>query len=221
MDEQIISDLYKKPIISDEQNDIKYVSKLLITKENIDYLNQKQKRKINYNIKRLLNNPNLTQPQLIYFGILFQKHIINLVKSLGYKTLYDENLVQLFNNENKKVKNKGKKDIDLCFVIDNIIYYFEIKTNLYLDTEKSYVSDKKMRLLSEYISSQYPEYKLEVCCLTAWYEKEKDMTIRPHYKICFMNEFYNIIGLTKISKDDHQNMLHELGEKIIKIEVDF
>lgn len=208
---------YENPVITEKQNSIKYLSKLFITKENIDYLNQKQKRATNYNIKKLLNNYDLTQAQVIYFGILFQKLIISLVKDLGYNTLYDENLVQLFHIDNNKIKNKGKKDIDLCFIIGNTIYYYEIKTNLYLDTEKSYVSDKKMRLLSNYIATEYPNYKLEVGCLTAWYEHEKEMTIRPHYKIFFMNEFFKILGLTNISKSEYQSMLYSLGEKIKKV----
>lgn len=209
--------LYKKPIITDKENNIDFISNIFITTENINYLNKKQKRKTNYNIKKLLNNYNLTQSQQIYFGIQFEKNIIKILKELGYKTLYDENLVQLFNNDKKKIKNKGKKDIDLCFVINNTIYYFEVKTNLYLDTEKAYVSDKKMRLLSDYISDEYPNYNLVVGCLTAWYEYEKDMTIRPHYKIFFMNEFFNIIGLNNITKQEYETMLHKIGENIKKV----
>lgn len=209
--------LYKKPIITNKENNIDFISNIFITTENINYLNKKQKRKTNYNIKKLLNNYNLTQSQQIYFGIQFEKNIIKILKELGYKTLYDENLVQLFNNDKKKIKNKGKKDIDLCFVINNTIYYFEVKTNLYLDTEKAYVSDKKMRLLSDYISDEYPNYELVVGCLTAWYEYEKEMTIRPHYKIFFMNEFFNIIGLNNITKQEYETMLHKIGENIKKV----
>ena len=209
--------LYKKPIITDKENNIDFISNIFITTENINYLNKKQKRKTNYNIKKLLNNYNLTQSQQIYFGIQFEKNIIKILKELGYKTLYDENLVQLFNNEKKKIKNKGKKDIDLCFVINKTIYYFEVKTNLYLDTEKAYVSDKKMRLLSDYISDEYPNYELVVGCLTAWFEYEKEMTIRPHYKIYFINEFFNIIGLNNITKQEYETMLHKIGENIKKV----
>ena len=207
--------LYEKPNITDKENNIDFISNIFITNENIDYLNQKPKKKTNYNIKKLLNNYSLTQSQQIYFGIQFEKNIKKILKQLGYKTLYDENLVQLFNNDKKEVKNKGKKDIDLCFIINNVIYYFEVKTNLYLDTEKAYVSDKKMRLLKDYILDEYPNYELVVGCLTAWYNYEKEMTIRPHYKIYFMNEFFNIIRLNNITKQEYECMLHRIGQKIV------
>lgn len=186
--------------------------KNMYKEEYIKYLNKPPKdKKSDFNFKRLLGNDDLKQYQAIRLGIFYQKYIIDVVKDSGVETLYDQNLVQLF--EKSKIKNKGKKDVDLCFIIDKNIYYFEIKTNLYLDTEKTYVSDKKMRLLSKYISNEYKDYNLISGCLTAWYQYEKGMTIRPHSKIYFMKDLFKLLKLS-VSQNDHNEMLLDLGKMI-------
>jgi len=194
------------------EESIEICKRNMFKEEHIIYLNKPPKeKKSDYNFKRLLQNDYIEQFQAIRLGIFYQKYLRNIVHDSGIATLYDENLVQLF--EKTKIKNKGKKDVDLCFIIDKNIYYFEVKTNLYLDTEKTYVSDKKMRLLSQYISDEYKDYNLISGCLTGWYEYEKGMTVRPHGNVVYMGEFYSLIKLI-MKKEDHMDLLLELGTKI-------
>ena len=45
--------------------------------------------------------------------------------------------------------------------INKIIYYAEIKGNLYLDTEKAFQTCKKIQMITYDLQEEYPEYKIK------------------------------------------------------------
>ena len=99
-----------------------------------------------FNVKRLLNNNKLNQSQSIRFGKIFEKFIKDLIKSRGYE-LINEGLIDVYETGSKT--NKGKKDLDICFIKEETIYYFESKLNLNLDSEKSKATDNKISDINE------------------------------------------------------------------------
>jgi hypothetical protein len=75
-----------------------------------------------------------------------------------------------------------KKDIDLLFrdVSKNIVYYYELKSNINLDTEKLPATIEKVKMIEEYLKKVYPEYQIKSAILN-WsvyskkeYEKNKN-----------------------------------------------
>jgi hypothetical protein len=63
----------------------------------------------------------------------------------------------------KEVSNGESKDIDFIIVnkSENIIYYYELKSNAELDTEKLPVTIDKVKVITEYLTSKYPQYQIE------------------------------------------------------------
>lgn len=68
------------------------------------------------------------------------------------------------NLKNIKGKNiKGKKERDIIFIDKNkkIIYYFEVKSNINLDTEKSKSTYIKILKIKDEIEEEYPDYMIK------------------------------------------------------------
>ena len=127
--------------------------KILLTEENIDYL--KDEKIESWNIKKLLGI-NLTQSQSIKFGFVFQTIVKELIISAG-GVIIDKRFIDIYNTGNSGKKNKGLKDVDILFSMNNIIYYFEMKTNLNLDSEKSKSTDIKVADITNWVVDNYPD----------------------------------------------------------------
>jgi len=175
----------------------------LITEENINYMNNK-KEKNDFNIKKLLGKDILTQSQSIKFGIIFEKVIKEIL-------LY--NNIEILNITHTSEVIKGSKQIDICFKHNDIIYYFEIKMNLNVDSEKLKITDDKVNYIKSYISNLYPTNEIICGILTVWYEKEKGMKIKPKTQIFYMKEIFDIIGLSN-TEEQYYNSLLEFGKSL-------
>lgn len=159
----------------------------------------------NFNVRKLLNNYNLDQSQSIKFGKVFEVFIKKMLTDLG---------LEIFNNKYVDVIIDGlvyKKDVDVCFIKNCIWYYFECKVNLNLDSEKSKVTDSKIRIITEHF--EHGGNIVNGGLLTPWFEKEVGMKISPKTKVYFMSDLFKLLGLT-ITKDEYYSYLHELGSRI-------
>lgn len=76
--------------------------------------------------------------------------------------------------------NINNKQIDCIFKKDNTIYYFEIKNNINLDTEKSKAVYNKVLEVDEYLKNLYPELKIISGILTMRFSNRDIINI---YKI--------------------------------------
>jgi hypothetical protein len=180
----------------------------LINDENVDLM--KVKENSDFNVKRLLNNDKLDQSQSIRFGKLFESFIKKLIKSKGY-TLINEGLLDIDKIGLKG--NKGKKDLDICFIKDGNIFYFESKLNLNLDSEKSKVTDDKISKITDYLISENKDMTVFSGLITCWWEKEEGMSITTKTNLLFMKDFLELLGINE-TKDSYYNMMSDFGNLI-------
>jgi len=180
----------------------------LINDKNIKLMSVK--KNTDFNIKKLLNNDKLDQSQSIRFGKLFEKFIKDLAKSKGYQII-NEKLIDVFNTGTKT--NKGKKDLDICFTKDNTIFYFESKTNLNLDSEKSKATDKKIFDITNFLIKENKDEDIYSGLITCWYEKEEGMNIKTKTNLLFMKDFFKLIGI-ETTKDEYYSIMSDFGQMI-------
>jgi hypothetical protein len=180
----------------------------LINEENISLMGIR--KNTDFNVKRLLGNDRLDQSQSIRFGKIFEKFIKDLVKSRGYE-LINEELVDIYGTGSET--KKGKKDIDICFIKDNSIFYFESKLNLNLDSEKSKATDEKISNITEYLITQNSGYTVFSNLITCWWEKEDGMPISTKTNLIFMREFLQILGI-ETTREEYYEMMSDFGKMI-------
>jgi hypothetical protein len=190
-------------------NDVQKIKNVLITEKNIQNLQPKEVGEYDYNIKKLLNNNRLDQSQSIRFGNMFENFIKDLADSLG-AILLDKKFLDIYYTNSKT--NKGKKDVDICFTYNDIIYYFECKTNLNLDSEKSKATDKKVGDIIEFLEKENNKTVIGGV-VSCWYEFEEKLPNSLKSKLFFFKDIINIFNLN-LSKNEYYDILKEFGNKI-------
>lgn len=184
------------------------IKNLLINDENIKSIQVKEAT--DFNVKKLLNNNNLDQSQSIRFGKLFEKLLKDLIKGKGYKIINEE-FLDVYNTGSKT--NKGKKDLDICFIKDDTIFYFESKLNLNLDSEKSKATDDKILEINDYLINENKNLKVVSSLITCWWEKEEGMVITTKTNILFMKDFLGLIGIS-CTKSEYYKIMFDFGKLI-------
>lgn len=101
--------------------------------------------KINGSIKELVD-VQLTQSQLIRLGLCLEKSIVDILKTI--------HSVEVMN-----VKKLDNIQLDLLFKYNGIIYYFEIKSNINLDSEKC---DKVRNKISRVKQLLFEKYRCRI-----------------------------------------------------------
>lgn len=184
---------------------------ILITKDNIKTLEKRDNK--SYNIKKLLSNNNIDQSQSIRFGNLFQDFIMKSIKMAGGEII-DIGYINVTDKEvNNSRNNKDKKDIDILFKYDNITYYYEVKTNLNLDSEKYKATDVKVKEITRALIANNHDPKIKHSILTCWYENEYKLPIKVKTNITFMKDIFKILNID-CNKEDYYTLMKEFGEKI-------
>jgi len=181
---------------------------VLITEKNISSM--RKKIKDDYNLKKLLGNNNLDQSQSIRFGNIFQDVIKDFACSCG-AIVSGEHFLDIYNKGTDVKNNKGHKDMDIFFEYNNVIYYFECKTNLDLDSEKSKATNKKVIDIIDYLGNREIK-KVVGGVLSCWYEKEEKLTVKVD-NVFFMKDLFNILKY-EISKDKYYNIMKEYGKLV-------
>jgi hypothetical protein len=184
------------------------IQSLLINEKNINLLNDVNSE--NWNIKKLLG-VNITQSQAIKFGTVFQNFAKSIIHSAG-----GEVITQQFAdiNDTGNSTNKGKKDIDIWFKFNSKIYYFECKTNLDLDSEKSKATDTKVDDITNWIKNNNEGVEVVSGVLSCWFTKEIGLPVKVK-NVVFMSDFFNMIGIDMTS-DDYYNLMKEYGKSLTK-----
>jgi hypothetical protein len=181
---------------------------LLINEDNVKLMCVKENT--DFNVKRLLNNNKLDQSQSIRFGKIFENFIKSLIKSKGYE-LINEQLVDVYGTGSKT--NKGKKDLDICFIKDDNLFYFESKLNLNLDSEKSKATDDKISEITDYLITENKDVSVFSGLITCWWEKEEGMSITTKTNLLFMKDFLELLDI-KSTKEEYYNMMSDFGKMI-------
>lgn len=196
-------------------NDIK-IRKMFISKKNIEEM-RKGGKKFVYNIRTFLKNKNLTHSQCIRFGQLFQHTIKHdILASIPNVEIIPLTYFDIYGLGDTKY-NKGKKDADVLFKYNNILYYFEVKTNLELDSEKAPATDQKIIDFNNYFKMNLEKYNCERVmsgCLTCWYEYEKGLPNNLKTSdIYYMGDFFKILNID-ISKEEYMKIMSDFGGQI-------
>ncbi len=187
---------------------MKDIKNLLINEKNIKLLEKKENT--SFNVKKLLG-VDVDQSQSIRFGNLFQDFIKSLVTSVG-GVVIDVQFLDVYETGNTK-NNKGLKDMDIWFNFKNKMYYFEAKTNLDLDSEKSKATDTKISDITKSLMDNNQEVEVVAGVLSCWYEKEAGLSVKVKTNVCYIKDIFNILGI-ECSKEDYYNLMKEFGAKI-------
>lgn len=173
----------------------------------------RKKKKDDFNLAKFLG-VNIDQSQSIRFGKHFEEIVKNTIKASPNTKLEKDNLFYLFKNDDKNSKsNKGKKDVDIFFQKDDKYYYFELKTNMNLDSEKSKATDEKIKNVTNFFQNKYNK-KIISGCLTCWYENEKGLVNKLKSDIYYMKDLFKLLGEDIPTKEEYYNAFKTLGQII-------
>jgi len=153
----------------------------------------------------------------IKIGRNFEKWFKYIVEDCGMVLLPDGVIKNVIGNKSK--------DIDLLFMdtLQKIVYYRELKSNLELDTEKLPATYEKIKKVTEYLSKEYPEYKIDSSLMTWAVYEENDLPKKYNSKIkkCNKNgvsvsypvDLFNLLDVS-FSRDEYYDFFKKLGQKI-------
>ena len=146
------------------------------------------------------------------FGEYLSKELIEFTPTLQLLTCGVQNV------------NGKKKDIDLIFKDDThtIIYYFELKANIELDTEKIPATVSKCNTIVSSLKEKYSNYNI-ICGILNWSVFDRKILTTglsniktfetAGIKIYHMKEFLNIIKVDW-DENDYYSYFREIGTKI-------
>jgi hypothetical protein len=134
-------------------------------------------------------------------------------------------------SENKNLKditypkNKNKKQRDHLFIDNNnkIIYYAELKSNLYLDTEKTIATIEKCKSITVELQNEYPEFEIKMFLVNNRYFSKSiipKLIFKKFYKIqdniVGINEYLLQLNIELSFKDEnhYKKMLNYLVDKM-------
>ena len=180
---------------------------LLITEKNIDLL--KKNDQLAWNIKRLLD-VDIDQSQSIRFGNMFQNFIKSVVIEAGGNVLTQQ-FADIYGVGETK-SNKGQNDVDSWFNYGDKMYYFEAKTNLDLDSEKSKATDQKVSAISDWMKITYPDCEVVFGILSCWFTKEPGLPVKVK-NVFFMQDLFNLLDI-KISAEEYYQIMKDFGKMI-------
>jgi len=139
------------------------------------------------------------------------------LSQLGFKT--EKTINQYINTHNhiidmKNIHSKiGSHQVDVIFESNNIIYYFESKNNMKLDTEKSIKSKDKLIYIRKFLKQKYKS-KIIICkFLNMWTYNSDNMNYikSPINKsdVYGYVDFFNIFDIN-VSKREYNKLLSSI-----------
>lgn len=109
-----------------------------------------------------------------------------------------------------------QRDLDILFEINGKIYYFEVKSNLNLDTEKSKATADKVIEIGEFLRVHFPEKEVIYGVLSGRYGRRSEINhpikgILKDIKLFGYKDFFEIFDLT-VNTDEWEDMFKEAGK---------
>lgn len=166
------------------------------------------KRKDTNSLSYLIDNP-LSQSDCIKLGHGLEKLLVDII----VKKTHLQNI--------KTITQKGEKEKDHLFIDNenNIIYYAELKSNLYLDTEKSKSTYTKCLEIVKKLKSDYPGYEIKWCLLGLRYLNYKEIptVIKKKYDIIKnnlfgINQYFEMLNINlKFDNKEYKKFLNTLA----------
>lgn len=184
--------------------------KIIIEDVDKTILKAKKTNKSTGAFSELLNFPNVSKQSIsIKMGNILEN---------SYNKFIDENEIA------KSIKNVEKDNInhqiDIMFLYNNNLYYFESKINLNLDTEKSKATIYKIKKIEEYLTKKYSKYNIICKLLSSRYDTSSNVkhTKKQYIDYCDVygySDFFKIFGV-EVTKEQWENFFNEVGELIVK-----
>lgn len=154
------------------------------------------KKKVEYNLAKLLQH-DLTHGEAIWGGHAFEQYVRMCIKN----SKFELSTLRSVNLSTNKGKTK-KKEVDILFTNSKLGYYFEIKSNVNLDSEKNPTTFDKLKPIMDKIHEEYPNLSFQNGILVPWFEYENDMPYNyKNPKITFMSNFFKILELNLTKKE--------------------
>ena len=129
----------------------------------------------------------------------------------------------------KKFVDNTKKDIDLFFkyIKKKIIYYYELKSNINLDSEKLPATVNKCEEIKKHLKNEYKDYKI-VYGILNWMEydkknlnkKKKNLVKKYTNKnivIYYFSDFMNQLNIKTFTKKHYDKIFKNIKDKVTKI----
>ena len=117
----------------------------------------------------------------------------------------------------KPVKKRGRRDIDICYMINGVVYYFELKSNWFLDTEKIHSTNEKIEEVKLALSRKF-NAPVVGGLLSIWYEIEDGMVITTDKKndVFFMKHLFDMLNIENtFTRDKYYTILKKLGVRYV------
>lgn len=107
-----------------------------------------------------------TQSLMSKLGFALERALLKFVgKVPGVKDLRTRDDVRLYGHQ-----------LDVLFRYNTVVYYFEVKANLNLDTEKSKSVKKKLHDVGKRLRTRYPSNRVVCAVLSGRYARRGDVT---------------------------------------------
>jgi hypothetical protein len=161
----------------------------------------------------LLNFPR-TQSIMSRLGFAIERAFVSFLhRTPGVKSLKSSRDLSRYGHQ-----------LDLLFRYRKTIYYFEIKSNLNLDTEKSKSVVNKLRKLKRTLKKQYPKSNIVSAVLSARYSRGESIRnikhpIRPSHVYGY-SDFFDIFNVPS-SPTHWKRMFKRVGKHIQKSQNEF
>ena len=199
--------------------------------ENSECINEIKQMGITWTEKILAGELTLTKPGSISYMLRGPKpseQSINIKfgrfgEFMAKELIKTNSNLELLNCGVQQINDK-KKDVDLIFKDDtkNTIYYFELKGNIELDTEKLPATIAKCKEIESALKTTYPEYSIDCGILNWSVYNRKILTAglsniktfeNGGIKIYHMEDFLKIIDIIW-NEEDYYSYFRELGSKL-------
>ena len=151
----------------------------------------------------------ISQSECIQMGIVMEKFLKNLISKTTPHT-------------NIKPKNtKGKKERDILFINDDIktVYYFEIKNNINLDTEKSKETSRKINIICKELETEYQGFCIESALVSTRYLNSIEIPKiyvnkynKNNHRLIGINDLLELVGSEiRFTFDEYKEIVNKLA----------
>lgn len=150
----------------------------------------------------------------IKFGILIEKTFNEVFGSNRCNSL------RLEFCEWARKNNEESKELDYLEEIDGVIYHFEVKCNIDVDSDKKKMVEKRVRAVKRFFAERHPEFKVVsalFCMRNPTGECAKNRANKDyHIPVMGYCEVFAIFGI-KVSPKCWEENFKEVGDVILSV----
>lgn len=184
------------------------IDEIYTTISEISYCQVPLKPKVDESsLKSLSTFKGITQQESICLGVSVEKFINQLIEDknmTGFKSIKEKN-------------KKGKKERDMIYENQNSVKYFECKTNIKLDTEKSKSTCQKIKQIEDELRNEFPEKEINTGLLVARYLSKDDIPsnlldryTRHGINVYGVNDVFNMLEIPEITLETYVKTIDKL-----------